>query len=124
MRRLKSLLCLLRHRHLFDLWRHQFPSPPPHRHLFDLRHRNGCDVGGCVVGHEWFSILMWSIMVVASVVRGQVVASVVSSGIGDGDGAGNGYDVGGCVVVTLTREWPRSTVVVERPWVASRCCSG
>ncbi|KAA8548242.1 hypothetical protein F0562_004497 [Nyssa sinensis] len=60
----------------------QFLSPPPHRYLFDLRHRNGCDVGGCVVGHGC----------------GCVVASVVLGGIGDGDGAGNGCDVGGCVV--------------------------
>ncbi|KAA8546320.1 hypothetical protein F0562_002941 [Nyssa sinensis] len=82
----------------------QFLFPPPHRHLFDLRHRNGCDVGGCVVGHGWFSIPMWSITVVASMVGGRVVASVVSGGIGDDDGADNGCDVGGCVVVTLTRE--------------------
>ncbi|KAA8519238.1 hypothetical protein F0562_013494 [Nyssa sinensis] len=36
---------------------------------------------------------MWSITVVASVVGGRVVASVVSGGIGDGDGADNGCDV-------------------------------
>ncbi|KAA8531513.1 hypothetical protein F0562_006134 [Nyssa sinensis] len=35
---------------------------------------------------------MWSITVVASVVGGRVVASVVSGGIGDGDGSGNGCD--------------------------------
>ncbi|KAA8537995.1 hypothetical protein F0562_027425 [Nyssa sinensis] len=69
--------------------------PNPHLIFISIENQLDAWIWLAVVESSQFQ---WSITVVASMVGGHVVASMVLGGIGDGDGAGNGCDVGGCVV--------------------------